>query len=305
MHTLSHLHAHKHTHTLTRFPHAHTHTCTHSHTHARAQGRKMFIRGYCGDYHQFAAAHSYLSPHFAIALQPALASDYDAWAPSLAFMVSKNIPTFVTGASGDRSRAHNAMVVQLLGGRVLVPPQTARFPVAAGGGGAMKNHNVMAFQVGVDKACCAWHCWVRVAQSRVYARTECLPERGLVQDCADADLRSRCDRPLVSARLLRCSHVRLAHMRHCHRRRRCCAAGRNDSVSPSLSLSVARVQGLNLAVQHDVMNQPTTAANFASTKRHLRSLGLDLQVRSCSVTAAAVAPSTVACSTSATTTVCT
>jgi hypothetical protein len=36
------------------------------------------------------------------------------------------------------------------------------------------------------------------------------------------------------------------------------------------------MQGCNLAVQHDIMNQPTTAANFQSTKRHLRSLKLDI-----------------------------
>jgi hypothetical protein len=40
-----------------------------SSSHCAQQGRKMFIRGYCGDYHSFSTAHSYLSPHFSIMMQ--------------------------------------------------------------------------------------------------------------------------------------------------------------------------------------------------------------------------------------------
>jgi hypothetical protein len=48
-------------------------------------------------------------------LQPDLEADYDSWAPSLSFMITKNIPTFLSGSSTDNSRSSNAIIVQTLG----------------------------------------------------------------------------------------------------------------------------------------------------------------------------------------------
>lgn len=125
------------------------------------------------------AGHS--PPHFALAMHPDLVSEYSTWAPTISRLVSLNVPTFLTGSEDNGSLWHNVVIVQELGGRVVVPPRAHRFPVTAGlHKGSARNHNIMAFH------------------------------------------------------------------------------------------------GCNVAVQHDLMNAPSTVANFANTRRNLISLGIDI-----------------------------
>lgn len=183
------------------------------------EGRKMFIRGFCGDYHTFASTHSYLSPHFAVIMNPGLDSDYDSWAPTISSMISKNIPTFITGCDADKSRPHHAVIVQYLGGKIAVPPQTNRFPI--------------------------------IPTQSASSTDATIPTNTSANNSANTNGAS----VPVSV---------------------CGSAATTERRGVVRNHNIMAFQGCNLAVQHDMMNQPTTSANFQSTKRYLRNLGIDI-----------------------------